>query len=599
MKWAAILSLIPTVALAGLLEIRVLPIITTTTSSSSTTTSSSSSSSTSRITTTTSSSTSSSSSSSTSTSTTSPSGASFYISPTGSDSNPGTAAAPWKTFAFAVKQVRPGQELVVLDGTYTKGTTGLPAINCASGSSNGTLQSRIRIRSDNPRKAYLKSDGTVSALRMQNCSFWIIEGFRMDTENRRIAGMEDCGGNYPSTLQVNASDSVIVRGNLIGGEGPTSPRRGANGYGNSHGMGFDGVGGSELAPTIVEFNEIYDYHRHAYSYFASRWIISIGNYAHPRGGPAPVACFNDAPSGQNFYGSSFSKMLSNLIEQVGYKAIGTALSDRLGGGRGCYRNLFAGNVALNPRAGYHLESRCWWREGCEDNTFIHNVAAGTGSAQHTHQAYFRAARRTIVRNMTLYRNTSFGGFYADGYSGDKCTNANCGDKFKCFASSSITCAQIVEFIGGTNPCGIDARNILSWGHSQNEFSIKAQGAGLCKIDNFNRGTSGASSLTDCVQSNVKAQDPPKMGLSGDGVCITHSPTGLTEAADVRCTYDYAGNRLSGPEHSMFPAAANGRFWGCGAVVPGVNDRAGESCQDSHLRLNIKPGGCTVASVQCQ
>ena len=44
--------------------------------------------------------------------------ANYYISPTGSDSNTGTIGSPWKTFSFAVPKLKPGDTLILRDGTY-------------------------------------------------------------------------------------------------------------------------------------------------------------------------------------------------------------------------------------------------------------------------------------------------------------------------------------------------------------------------------------------------------------------------------------------------------------------------------------------------
>src|SRR5262245_47517893 len=44
----------------------------------------------------------------------------YYLSPTGSNSKSGTSAlAPWKTFSFAIPKLKPGDTLVLLNGTYT------------------------------------------------------------------------------------------------------------------------------------------------------------------------------------------------------------------------------------------------------------------------------------------------------------------------------------------------------------------------------------------------------------------------------------------------------------------------------------------------
>jgi hypothetical protein len=45
----------------------------------------------------------------------------FYVAPTGSDSNPGTQSAPWKTIAKAVTMVKPSTTVFVAPGTYYGG----------------------------------------------------------------------------------------------------------------------------------------------------------------------------------------------------------------------------------------------------------------------------------------------------------------------------------------------------------------------------------------------------------------------------------------------------------------------------------------------
>src|SRR5262245_5473973 len=79
--------------------------------------------------------------------------ATYYISPTGSNSNGGASlSAPWKTFSFAIPQLRPGDTLILLNGTYTTANSGLPEIHCGASShnaSNGTASQPITIKAQN------------------------------------------------------------------------------------------------------------------------------------------------------------------------------------------------------------------------------------------------------------------------------------------------------------------------------------------------------------------------------------------------------------------------------------------------------------------
>jgi parallel beta-helix repeat protein len=66
--------------------------------------------------------------------------ATYYLSPSGSDSNPGTSALPWKTLAKAAAAVRAGDTVILRDGTYaggvwieTPGTSAQPIVFKAAG----------------------------------------------------------------------------------------------------------------------------------------------------------------------------------------------------------------------------------------------------------------------------------------------------------------------------------------------------------------------------------------------------------------------------------------------------------------------------------
>jgi hypothetical protein len=63
----------------------------------------------------------------------------MFIAPAGSDTNPGTFAAPLQHFTVAVGKLQPGDTLVLLDGTYTVAQNGAFGVHCdtaASGSAD-------------------------------------------------------------------------------------------------------------------------------------------------------------------------------------------------------------------------------------------------------------------------------------------------------------------------------------------------------------------------------------------------------------------------------------------------------------------------------
>src|SRR3989338_5850857 len=113
-------------------------------------------------------------------------GNTFYISPTGSDSNPGTSASPWKTFAFAIPKLNPGITLLLKDGTYS-GPGTIIDINCNAGAQNGTAIAPITIKAENQRRALIQGAGNGNNVILVSspCSYWIIDGLHAkDTDNQ-------------------------------------------------------------------------------------------------------------------------------------------------------------------------------------------------------------------------------------------------------------------------------------------------------------------------------------------------------------------------------------------------------------------------------
>jgi hypothetical protein len=78
-----------------------------------------------------------------------------YVSPTGSDSNPGTQAAPWQSFAKAVASAVPGDVVAFMDGTYTQGEIAI--------TNSGTQANPITYMSLNKWGAVINSTSTNSS----------------------------------------------------------------------------------------------------------------------------------------------------------------------------------------------------------------------------------------------------------------------------------------------------------------------------------------------------------------------------------------------------------------------------------------------------
>lgn len=118
----------------------------------------------------------------------------FYLSPTGDNTASGTSiAAPWKTFAYAFSRMGGGDELILLDGTYsvTNGTGYISYLGTNSGQppSGASLTQMTYIHALNPGQVRISG------------GLWLGRSFRKDSYIK-IQGItfDDAGGDGAGSL---------------------------------------------------------------------------------------------------------------------------------------------------------------------------------------------------------------------------------------------------------------------------------------------------------------------------------------------------------------------------------------------------------------
>ncbi|MBN9520333.1 right-handed parallel beta-helix repeat-containing protein, partial [bacterium] len=123
----------------------------------------------------------------------------LYVSPTGSDSNNGSASSPWATLQKAASNARPGDMIVVRAGTYagfeltTSGTATNPIVFKAD---PGVL-----VNAKAPQVSYSKG-----AINLEGASYVVIDGFKIVMASY---------GSVNSNIRSVSNTGVIIRNNVI------------------------------------------------------------------------------------------------------------------------------------------------------------------------------------------------------------------------------------------------------------------------------------------------------------------------------------------------------------------------------------------------
>jgi hypothetical protein len=498
-------------------------------------------------------------------------GTTYYLSPAGSDSNAGTTPDhPWHTFGKILnpsKPLRAGDVVVLLDGTYTPDTTGLPHIVCGDGGNapNGTAERSITISAANERKALLQSDGHTAGLTMEGCSWWNLQGLQAASRDATNAPQD---GGYP--FRFSKVDHVTLR-RLLGSHN--------NRQENTHIFAVE-----DSTNVLFEECEAYFFHRHAFSIWRSRFVTLRRCYANSMLYGARGCCSsvdNRAYGDDAFslYGTSDSIVENSISENQanGFQIHGIE-NDLDPSGSGGRNNRILGSLSFGDSLPMLIGSRAGGgayhnAKGNQVRDFV--VANTSGSC-----IYVRGAAGTLVENATLYHSTGSGGLFADG--GDPEVGGSCGP---------------------TNPdgCSLTARNVLSLGHSQGYgFMISGFDNWLIEWSNATRNSIdyGSSEPPDDATGRIQHSTrvaAPEIGLDS-GQCLLWIPEGSAlknagkDGHDIGATIvnryndGVLTNRpLWDPVTGAFP---------CGAVVAGINDGP-IRCTNIHTRLNVNTNGCRL------
>jgi len=110
----------------------------------------------------------------------SPEGNTYYVSPNGDDSNPGTYERPWRTPGYASKQLQPGDTLIILGGRYVLSEYWEDMITPPSGREDAWIT--IRGEEGN-RPVLVGRDNLLAAIELSDVSYVRIENLEITSDN--------------------------------------------------------------------------------------------------------------------------------------------------------------------------------------------------------------------------------------------------------------------------------------------------------------------------------------------------------------------------------------------------------------------------------
>ncbi|MEK6745887.1 MAG: hypothetical protein AABY33_02495 [Pseudomonadota bacterium] len=461
----------------------------------------------------------------------------YYISPTGDDDASGTTTSTaWKSWAKAFgKETACGDTIIVLNGKYTVSNNGTPRISgkiCAS-------TTPLTVKALNQRMPLIQGDGSSSTFIVTNSKHIKLHGLRIANKDN----MNGKGSGF--VLNISNSPYVTVQRGIF-----SYPNR----YNKAHAIVFQ-----KSPHGFAESNELYSFHRNGIFVNNSDYTLVRRNYCNARN----HADIKDAPASSEpktgdacvtVYTSSYTTIENNISDGTmgkPYILQSSALSTS---------NRFFGNISIGAtQVGLALEAtsgndplKMPTNTIIKDHLEVNPVATGIR---------FRGTKNascdhcTVIGGKLAYLMDSVNG-YGDGIESGSITNSLALGKGGC---SGFSVSRSVDSW------------LLNYNISHNYASVYNP-----KLPHQN--------IRNAIVSN------PNMGTCyawvPDDSPLKKRAAGKTDPG-ARILYRYnKGSLTSTPLWNR----TTGKF-PHGAIIAGVNDKAGTSAFDVHTRLNINTKGC--------
>lgn len=125
-----------------------------------------------------------------------PTGPVYYLSPTGNDTNSGSATAPWRTIQKAANTATAGATVILLDGSYEEPSVNFPR--------SGTADKRITFKAQNKWKAIVSSTSGCNPGFSIKASYVTIKDIRFSVSPRNVT----CAKYTSANVAIRAWNSI-------------------------------------------------------------------------------------------------------------------------------------------------------------------------------------------------------------------------------------------------------------------------------------------------------------------------------------------------------------------------------------------------------
>jgi hypothetical protein len=329
-----------------------------------------------------------------------PSASDFYVSTTGSDTNSGTSAKPWKTINHAAAAIKAGATVHVAAGEYDGNVTTTVS---------GTSSARIRYISDVQGAAHIVGGTGEEA--------WLNRGDYVD-----IMGFDVTGGN-PNGI-VNLGSNVRILGNIVHDILARCDSIGGSGIDNASYTAHDNDIGGNFVHDVL--NSAGCTHPNAVGIYQSDLRGHVYNN---------ISVHNGTQGIQLWHASSGAIVANNTVINNGDDGIVVGAGDAPGGVTNdntiVVNNIVVGNTP------YGIEE---FGNTGPNNRYLNNIVFGNASANL--KLLTGVAAGTIVADPQFVNNTADAG--GDYHLGAKSPAVDGGISAN---------APTTDFVGGTRPQG--------------------------------------------------------------------------------------------------------------------------------------------------